>query len=100
MSESEDSLESTTVSSALRAAPALLYVPRSKASVNFGMNALVPPDLRIVNDPVTRDRQAWAQRMASGKPRTAGEGGTAPDLAALPVPMGAPLPDAPKLQPE
>ena len=82
------------------AAPALLYVPRSKASVNFGMNALVPPDLRIVNDPVTRDRQAWAQRMASGNPRAAGEGGTAPDLAALPDPLRAPLPDLPKPQPE
>ena len=46
-------------------APALSYVPRSRASINLGLGSLQPADVHVVTDAATRDRQAFALRMVS-----------------------------------
>jgi len=56
----------------LLAVPLITYVPHGRASFNQGLASLQRPDLPVVSDRCTRDRQAWAFRMA-----TPGDGGAA-----------------------
>jgi hypothetical protein len=92
-------------------APVLTYVPRSRASINLGLGSLQPADVRIANDPGTRDRQAFALRMVSpadggvaiaknlGIPLE-GDRNTVPDFSKLPDPLFeptvVPMPEAGK----
>jgi DNA-binding MarR family transcriptional regulator len=47
------------------AAPLLFYAPRGRAFFNPGLASLGRVDLQVPPDPMTRDRKAWAFRMAS-----------------------------------
>jgi len=49
----------------LIAGPLIGYVPRDRASFNQGLASLQRWDIHVAADPDTRDRQAWAFRMAS-----------------------------------
>lgn len=91
-------------------APVFTYVPNSRASLNLGLGSLQPADVRIVSDPVTQDRQAFALRMVSP-----GDGGASiakwlgislegdriavPDFTKLPDPLFEPVPVNPKKAP-
>jgi len=83
----------------LLAGPLAVYVPRERSSFNQGLASLQRPDVPVATDPETRDRQAWAFRMA-----VPGDGGAAlarslgvsleprrrpmPDFTQLPDPLG------------
>lgn len=79
------------------AVPMLLYVPRNRASINPGLASLQPANVRTFTDPATRDRLAFALRLAAPKDggaalaRTLGihEEGLrpAPDLLGQPDPL-------------
>jgi len=71
------------------AAPLVFYVPQSRASLNQGLASLQRSDVHVATDPATRDRQAWAFRMASP-----GDGGVplAHSLG-LDLPGSNPIPD-------
>jgi hypothetical protein len=84
----------------LLAGPVIGYVPRARSSFNQGLASLQRWEVQVAADPETRDRQAWAFRMAS--PR---DGGAAlaramgvqlepgrkaiPDFTVYPDPMAA-----------
>ncbi|MDP2876543.1 MAG: DUF4388 domain-containing protein [Holophaga sp.] len=46
-------------------APILLYVPRSRASLNLGLGSLQPSDVHVATDIVTRERQAFVLHMVA-----------------------------------
>ncbi len=78
--------------------PIVLYVPRSRASLNQGLASFQPTGQREVSDELTRIRKAWAFRMAFpkdggknvaatlGSPLEEGRN-PVPDLAAKPDPL-------------
>jgi len=74
----------------LLAGPLIAYVPHGRASFNQGLASLQRPDVPVVSDPCTRDRQAWAFRMAAP-----GDGG-----AALAQSLGVRLEDGRKYIPD
>lgn len=87
-------------------APVFTYVPQSRASINMGLGSLQPSDVRGITDPMTRERQAFALRMASpsdGGLRIAKELGInleehrnlVPDLIKLPDPLFEPIGNPP-----
>lgn len=47
--------------------PMLLYVPRNRGSINAGLASLQPATVRTFTDSATRDRLAFALRLASPK---------------------------------
>ena len=47
--------------------PILSYVPRTRDSTNQGLASLQRADVQVKLDVVTRERRAWAFRMASPK---------------------------------
>jgi hypothetical protein len=49
----------------LLAGPLIGYVPQDRSSFNQGLASLQRPDMRVANDSDTRDRQAWAFRLAT-----------------------------------
>ncbi len=93
--------------SALVLLPVFLYVPSHRGSFNHGMASLQPADVRVNFDPATRQRLAWALRLASPKDGGAGLGkainrpleeGRNPveDFTRYPDPLApAPAPSAP-----
>jgi hypothetical protein len=56
----------------LLAGPLIGYAPHGRASLNQGLASLRRPEVPLATDPDTRDRQAWAFRMAAP-----GDGGAA-----------------------
>jgi len=47
--------------------PILIYVPRTRASMNQGLASLQRADVQVKMDSATSERRAWAFRMASPK---------------------------------
>jgi hypothetical protein len=79
------------VAALLLLAPTLTYVPRSRGSLNQGLASLQPAVPRVVSDPLTRNRKAWAFQMASP------EDGGARLAEALGSPLEDPVNPAPEL---